>query len=289
MQAHLYSGAGLFLDAAQGFFRSDPFSANVIAVMTGRIAAGLEADDSGAYLWATLEDHGLRVVGTAMHTPPHSLFVSRMPSEAAAALAVALTDAGRQLPGVNGAVASSAAFAEAWQARTGQASTVVTAMRMYRLGELARPRMVTGGAILATAPDHVELVAGWLAAFHHEAVPHSPVQDWRDLAERRVADGSIHLWRDGGAPVALAGVSAAAAGVARIGPVYTPSASRRHGYGAAVTAEATAAALAAGAKHVALYTDLANPTSNSIYQAIGYRPDHDAEERAFHRPLGTTA
>jgi len=52
-----------------------------------------------------------------------------------------------------------------------------------------------------------------------------------------------------------------------------------------VTAEATAAALAGGAGHVALYTDLANPTSNSIYQAIGYRPDHDAEERSFQLPM----
>lgn len=48
-----------------------------------------------------------------------------------------------------------------------------------------------------------------------------------------------------------------------------------------MTAEATAAAVRAGAAHVVLYTDLANPTSNSIYQAIGYRPDHDAEERTF--------
>jgi predicted GNAT family acetyltransferase len=63
--------------------------------------------------------------------------------------------------------------------------------------------------------------------------------------------------------------------------VYTPSASRRRGYGAAVTAAASVAALAAGAEQVALYTDLANPTSNSVYQAIGYRPDHDAEERSF--------
>jgi hypothetical protein len=77
------------------------------------------------------------------------------------------------------------------------------------------------------------------------------------LAARRVTAGEIHLWHDGGAPVALAAVSAA------------------------VTAEATAAALTGGAEHVTLYTDLANPTSNSIYQAIGYRPDHDAEERTF--------
>ncbi|MBO0693079.1 MAG: hypothetical protein J2P58_09295, partial [Acidimicrobiaceae bacterium] len=56
---------------------------------------------------------------------------------------------------------------------------------------------------------------------------------------------------------------------------------RRRGYGAAVTARATGAALRSGAKHVVLYTDLANPTSNAIYQSIGYRPDHDAEERSF--------
>lgn len=33
--------------------------------------------------------------------------------------------------------------------------------------------------------------------------------------------------------------------------------------------------------HVVLYTDPANPVSNSIYQAIGYLPDHYAEQRGF--------
>jgi hypothetical protein len=43
----------------------------------------------------------------------------------------------------------------------------------------------------------------------------------------------------------------------------------------------TQAALDAGAVQVVLYADLANPTSNAIYQNIGYLPDHDAEERSF--------
>ena len=63
--------------------------------------------------------------------------------------------------------------------------------------------------------------------------------------------------------------------------MYTPQTSRGNGYGSSVTAAATSAALAEGAQHVVLYTDLANPTSNSIYQNIGYQPDHDAEERVF--------
>jgi len=243
------------------------------------VATRAEPDDE-RYLWATVGDGKGRVLGAAMHTPPHHLFVSRMSAEAAASLAHALADAGRDLPGVNGAVEATRPFAATWMARTGRPSAVVTAMRMYRLGELAWPQGVVGEAVAAVAPRDIELVAGWLAAFHEEAQPHVPIWDWRASAEWRVGAGQVHLWRDD-VFVSLAAVSAPAAGVARVGPVYTPPAYRRRGYGAAVTAKATAAGLSAGAERVVLYTDSANPTSNSIYRSIGYIPDHDAEERAF--------
>jgi predicted GNAT family acetyltransferase len=64
-------------------------------------------------------------------------------------------------------------------------------------------------------------------------------------------------------------------GSARVGPVYTPPEHRGRGYGSAVTAAATRSILAEGAVPV-LFTDLANPTSNKIYRALGYRP---VEER----------
>ncbi len=280
MRARFHETAEGFLGVAEGCLLSDPLSTNVIAVLAGRIATGAQprSDD---HLWATVEDDNGRVLGVAMHTPPHALFVSRMPTESAAVLAGALADAGHALPGVNGAVSATAPFADAWVARTGQASTIITAMRMYRLDELARPCGVPGRAASAAGPADIALVSGWLSAFHDEAQPHTPAEEWHVSAERRVAASEVHLWHDGGTPVALAAVSASAAGVARVGPVYTPPGQRRRGYGAAVTAEATAAALAGGAEHVVLYTDLANPTSNAIYQAIGFRPDHDAEERTF--------
>lgn len=74
---------------------------------------------------------------------------------------------------------------------------------------------------------------------------------------------------------ALAGRHATATGVARVAPVYTPPENRRCGYGAAVTAACTSDALHCGAQQVVLFTDLANPTSNAIYQRIGYRPVSD--------------
>ena len=39
--------------------------------------------------------------------------------------------------------------------------------------------------------------------------------------------------------------------------------------------------IASGRSFCVLFTDLANPTSNHIYQAIGYTPVGDAEQYLF--------
>jgi predicted GNAT family acetyltransferase len=67
----------------------------------------------------------------------------------------------------------------------------------------------------------------------------------------------------------------------RLGPVYTPPERRGHRYGSAATAAATQWALDAGARHVVLFTDLANPVSNSIYPRLGYRLVHDDVQLAL--------
>ncbi|OBB46536.1 GNAT family N-acetyltransferase [Mycobacterium sp. 852002-51961_SCH5331710] len=83
------------------------------------------------------------------------------------------------------------------------------------------------------------------------------------------------LWDVTGAPVSMALLRAAAAGVSRIGPVFTPTNRRGSGYGSAVTAAASQAALDRGDAGVVLFADLANPTSNAIYQKLGYAPVTD--------------
>jgi predicted GNAT family acetyltransferase len=105
--------------------------------------------------------------------------------------------------------------------------------------------------------------------------------DYQSVAVTRVAAGEVELWWSGGEPVSMAAVSAPAAGVSRIGPVYTPPAMRRRGFASAVTAAAAGLAQAGGAREIVLYADLSNQTANAIYQAIGFCPDHHALELRF--------
>ena len=86
------------------------------------------------------------------------------------------------------------------------------------------------------------------------------------------------------APVAQASARAVVAGMSRIGPVYTPPEHRNRGYAAAVTAAAARWALDQGARHVLLYTDLANATTNRLYPRLGFRPHHDVLELRFVPP-----
>jgi predicted GNAT family acetyltransferase len=71
------------------------------------------------------------------------------------------------------------------------------------------------------------------------------------------------------------------AGQVRVGPVYTPPRRRGQRFGGAVTAAVSQAARTAGVAEVLLYTDLANPTSNALYQRLGYRPVSDSVQLIF--------
>lgn len=147
--------------------------------------------------------------------------------------------------------------------------------RLYRLDRLIAPRRPAGSARPAGRGD-IDLVAGWATPYALEAFGHLPAAfDPHSLAESAVEFSRTWLWLDAsGVPVSMATRRPPAAGVSRIGPVYTPPAHRGNGYGSAVTARAAFDILDHAAVPV-LYTDVSNATSNRIYQAIGFRPVSD--------------
>jgi predicted GNAT family acetyltransferase len=67
----------------------------------------------------------------------------------------------------------------------------------------------------------------------------------------------------------------------RVISVYTPPHLRGRGYASACVAALSQRLLDQGRKFCFLFTDLANPTSNHIYQEIGYEPVRDIDQWRF--------
>jgi predicted GNAT family acetyltransferase len=123
---------------------------------------------------------------------------------------------------------------------------------------------------VAGKEDRGQLVR-WYAEFVEDA-GHVAAREAEAWADARISYGGITLWEaEDGTPLSMAGVTPVVAGQVRVAPVYTPAHLRGRGYAGAVTAQVTRAVLASGVREVLLFTDLANPTSNGLYQRIGYR------------------
>ncbi|MFE9393825.1 GNAT family N-acetyltransferase [Streptomyces flavidovirens] len=214
-----------------------------------------------------------RVEGALLWTPPRAVLVGTVPAEAVGPLAEACVGLGS--PAVSAERGTARALAAAWR-RTGVKTTTMTEQRLYKLTELTPPAPAPPGrARVATTADRV-LLTEWVHAFRREAGHPGPGAG--RAVEDRIAYGGLTLWEHDGVPVSMAGASRPAAGTVRVAPVYTPPRWRGRGYAAAVTAAVSGAARDAGADEVLLFTDLANPTSNGVYQRIGYRAVADRVE-----------
>ncbi len=96
-------------------------------------------------------------------------------------------------------------------------------------------------------------------------------------------ESGLYLWLDPD-PVALAGCGSPTPMGIRVAPVYTPPAQRGRGCVSSLVAALTASLLASGWCFRFLFTDLANPASDRIYERIGYRPVSEVDEIRFGPP-----
>jgi len=246
------------------------------------VRSGQRFSDAPA-LFGWFEDGGA-VTGAVSMTPPYGLLLAELPPGSEASLVSKLLERGAEVPDVMGTVDAAGRFACGWTAGTGLAADVVMRHRLYTLDSLRPPAPPPAGrAQLAVLAD-LDLVMKWALRFQLEAEA-SAATPQRELYRRRVELGLLWLWRDGsGEPVSMAGRTVTVAGVSRVGPVYTPPPFRRRGYAAALTAACSQDALDRGAHQVVLFTDLANATSNAIYQQIGYRPLADRVTISLRNP-----
>jgi predicted GNAT family acetyltransferase len=226
------------------------------------------------FAWAT---EGEQVLGAVMRTPPHPLIASMMTRETARALAPAVLEIDPGVPGVAGVEPAAGHFARAWRETTEATVEPRMGQVLYVLDEVLAPSPPPGRPRLADRGER-DLLVEWATAFCHEAGVEAAGA--AQTVDRGLAHRRLFVWDDGG-PSAVVGCSPDVAGVVRVNFVYTPPADRGRGLASALTAHVSQEALDAGATRIMLYADRANPTSNSIYRAIGYRQAGDACDYAF--------
>jgi len=282
MELRFYDDPGEFLDLADAYLAERPVLGTVMAGVASRVRyqrrAAVPWPDGVPCWFAAFVDRG-QVVATAMRTAPfgeYPAYLMPMPDDAAVLLARTLLDRDEPVLGANGALPAVQVFCEEMAGGTGRRATVGQHTRLFELGQLKEPRE-TSGRLRPARPDEQDLVTGWYDAFMVDAdeqagrTPGSSAHESPapDEMRRRIETGRIFVWEVDGAAVHVTAASEPAFGVSRIGPVYTPREHRGRGYAGRAVYEVSKQLIDSGVR-ACLFTDQANPTSNKIYEALGY-------------------
>lgn len=278
MRLRRYESGREFKDRALPFLLRGEAEHNLMLGIAASIAAGTEWQDPAPYM-ALVEDGGEPVLAALM-TPPHNLLLSNTERPEALALVTSdLLEGQWAPPGVTGPVKVAEGFAGLWKERTGRGHTMAMAQGIYKLERVRWRGEAPGHLRRATEADR-SLMREWFGAFFVEATgqegdPGRSVERFLTSPTR-----GLYIWEDG-EPASMAGSTGPTPHGIRIGAVYTPPEKRRRGYASACVAAVSQLMLDSGRQFCFLYTDLDNPTSNHIYQEIGYEPVADSVELRF--------
>ncbi|MEO8608653.1 MAG: GNAT family N-acetyltransferase [Chloroflexota bacterium] len=282
MQLKRFENAAEFYEQVKPFLVAHEAEHNVLL---GICSALIQTDIYEAPPYMAYVEHDGEIVAVAMRTPPYNLVLSDMADDSPIATLVQNTYATYpDLKGIVGLKAISKTFAQTWKAITGQDYRLNIEERLYRLQKVNPVHQVSGEYRAAIEADR-EILVQWFIDFSVEALDGMSREDAeRQFNVRLTSDPlqrGLRVWCDRGKPVSFAGYGGQTPHGIRIGPVYTPPELRGHGYASACVAALSQELLDAGRKFVSLFTDLSNPTSNHIYQTIGYEPVCYVDEYRF--------
>lgn len=227
---------------------------------------------------AVVETDG-HILGVALQTPPHKLVLSKFQNlDALTLIAQDLQTNAAELPGVGGLLAEVQAFLQIWQSLTGRSHKLAMEMRIHQLTAVQPIKTASGLLRPATLADR-PLLLQWFQEFLDEAIA-SFGEKAEHLTDNALKQQNVYFWEDT-IPVSFACGNQFLPTAARIGPVYTPPDYRCKGYATACVAALSQKFLNQGCNRCFLFTDLSNPTSNHLYQKIGYRPVCDWYDYSF--------
>lgn len=154
--------------------------------------------------------------------------------------------------------------------KCGWATKIHLKQGIYRCKKVVQPEEQSRIVFRRAEERDIQKIGEWIESFHHEAVPHDPPINGVEQAENRIKKGMVFVVEKDGALVSMSCWSRDIETSASVNLVFTPKLLRKRGYASIATAQLTQYLLDHGKRETNLYTDMSNPTSNKIYQEIGY-------------------
>ncbi len=175
-----------------------------------------------------------------------------------------------KLCGVIGPIDNTTDFAKLW---SGTQYSIDMHQGIYEATHIMTPKL-SGEHLVKASDEHTEVCLSFIKGFVTDCFPkeNEVSERAREIVERNIAAGRMYLLLNSDSePVSIAANVRESKNASTISLIYTPPEYRSRGYGSKVTALLSDLILKDNKLMCNLFTDLRNPTSNSIYQKIGYK------------------
>lgn len=284
MRTVMFADADGFLARARPWLLADEVVNGLMLGIAASLQRGPTRRRKRPFL-ATVENDAEEIVAAAVMTPPRKLVVTGSAETAVpamSALVETLTAASRQVPAVLGPAPLADAFVQQWTAVSGETAVDGPRQRVFALHRV-HPYTPPPGTLRPAGADDLDLIAEWIFGFQSETNTNDTDTVAQQIAGQLIQNGDIFVWDHDG-PVSMAARSRPSENGIAVNLVYTPPAQRGKGYATACVGALSRRLLDEGWRFCTLFTDLANPTSNHIYEKLGYRPVADFHEYRFRSP-----
>ncbi len=219
----------------------------------------------------------------AFQLPSHNLILSGGSALDMKLLAEKLIELDKPLPAVVGPASATEEFSKIWTKQTGKIVQQTLQQKIMQLTAVTRPTKIPGKLSSATEAD-LDFLVQWLMDFSSTTLPEHERRDRKktsEIAGRLLHQKYCFFWEVAGQKTSMTSIGRPSQNGIAVFGVYTPPEHRKKGYASALVADVSEAQLASGRKFCCLYTDATNPTSNKIYQDIGYRVIGDSKNFVF--------
>ena len=280
MKWTVFKQAKEFEDKAKPFLMKNE---DVYSLFYG-ILQGIKAGRYENSFMATIEENN-RVVALFQMTPPHPLnliIIDELKTDDILTLAT-LELFERKLPiqSVVGLKSVVNAFSEKWQRTTNCKAKLLMDQGLYRLDNVDQSLDRSPGSWRYARKDEATLLANWFKAFESDTgLKNSPLAEIKKKVNQFLEDEEVFFWEEQGKVVSMMKKARPTERGVTVSFVYTPPEERKKGYARTMVA-AGSEELLKTYDFCVLYTDMMNPTSNKIYQEIGYQKIADSIHIGF--------